>query len=482
MKLMKKTIAASGLMLMAASALVCGQTGSPEESTAAVAMKPASVAGAPSAAALQNAEEIGTDLLRQALWKVETQTYFTPNSRLVLLGGDLLVRRDGQVLELLDGSTGKPLWELPITKLEIQASPRMIYELIDSSGPGAGLAFSSGMVGSGGDAFLGGITLPGGTHKWQAKFQGFVPLPVVDGQQIITGAATETHHVSGSSPGTYRGNTVAMDVRALDRDTGRQKWSTPLPFGTLNTGKPLVVGEQVFLVADLSTLKENHCRLLALSTRDGTILYQIPLRDDLLSPPALVNGELVSVSSNAKVVGLDPGTGKEKWQVAISPDYDPTRSTFTSIQGYQFLENPPVVAGDKILVPVVGATNPSTGPRGRGFEDQTSGLAAFDVRTHKQVWYFAAPADKGVGDPVAGAPARRNYKLWLHEVKSGGDLILAKGSGSIGGKPMVLGIDRQQGKLLFVIPGSYPFAMAGNKAYLTTMRTAYAIPVEVAGK
>ncbi len=169
--------------------------------------------------------------------------------------------------------------------------------------------------------------------------------------------------------------------------------------------------------------------------------------------------------------------GGNERRKAISPESDPTRSTFTAIPGYRYLESPPVVAGDKILVSVVGETDPPVGPGGRNNEDRTAGLAAFDVRTHKQVWYFAAPADEKVTDPNAHAPARSANELWLHEVQAGGDLIVAQSTGM---KKMVVGIDRQQGKLLFTVEGTHPFAIAGNKAYLTTIRTVYAIPVEVA--
>ena len=464
---MKKSIA--GVMVMAG--LVGASLGQTTVLDPALDKRP--VAGT------QAAGEIPPDLLTQAHWKVETGGSGFSSQRIELFGSDLLVSRTSSV-RLLEGRTGKQLWEMPSTKLGIQASPNDTYEIVESLGPTTGLASSGKVVR--GDGLLAGITLPDGEQKWKATFKGFIPLPVVDGQLIITGAITESHHVSGlGGPRTVRGTGVAMDVRALDRDTGEQKWSTPLPAGTLYTGKPLVFEGQVVVVADLSTPDKNQCQVLSLRARDGAIVYR-SLRDDLLSPPALVNGELVMVSSKAKVVGLDLSTGNEKWEVAISPDIDPTRSTFTSIPGSKYLEEPPVVAGDKILVSAVGATNPPR-PPGPNNEDRTAGLAAFDVRTHKQVWYCAGPADH-TPPPSHRAPQRNARELWLREVQTGGDLIVAYGTGMVDN---IVGIDRQQGKLLFANPAvksasNHPSVISGNTWYVVVDHMVYAIPVETALK
>ena len=78
-------------------------------------------------------------------------------------------------------------------------------------------------------------------------------------------------------------------------------------------------------------------------------------------------------------------------------------------------------------------------------------------------------------DPSVRPPRRTANEMWLQDVQSGGDLIVAQSAGTPG---MVGGIDRQQGKLLFTqvvrTPHSHPFVIAGDMWYLMDDQMLYA--------
>jgi len=402
----------------------------------------------------------GLDFLDKAVWQYQARREWGDSLELVSIMGDRVIVRGNvggkRPVLALDANNGKVLWEMP---------DQGQFVIVGELASGTALVNRSGMLQK--------WVFPEGTVKWQNEFRDFTPLPLIAGSQIITGATTKTFVANGMS--VVRDRIVPMDVKALDGNIGQQKWSYLLPEGTANTGRPLLVDGKVVFVAELSKPPGLHCQLIALDATDGKVMYKSAIRDDLLSPPVLVDGELVSLSSKGKVVGLDAKNGEEIWHAAISPDNDAVRSTVSRIPSYVYLESAPVLAGDCILVSVVGETQPPVAPPGQNREDRISGLAAIDRRTHRQLWFCYAPPEMPPPGPGQIAPARVANELWLRTVDAGEGLIVARG---VGTKRISMAISQKEGKVLFTLPKSDDsVAISGAMLYVKVEDKLYRVPV-----
>jgi len=139
-------------------------------------------------------------------------------------------------------------------------------------------------------------------------------------------------------------------------------------------------------------------------------------------------------------VGFDAKSGQEKWRERVNVS-DGVQMT---IDFSHLNIEAPVVAGDKILVRAYGSTNPPiSGVPPSSFTSRMAGLAAFDVKTHKQEWFFLPPVDTRQGTRVLA------QQLVLYGVQVDKEQTVAL---AIGGSAAIVGLDLKSGKLEWMIP------------------------------
>lgn len=136
-------------------------------------------------------------------------------------------------------------------------------------------------------------------------------------------------------PAVYGNEIFAADVEglvvAMDRFTGREKWSRELKdsiSGGLGVGYGLVL---------LGTLKGE---VVALDVTDGSEKWRVPIHSEILSAPA-INGDIVVIQTqDDHLIALDMDNGHKRWSYDSTPAVLTLRGTSTPL-----LTNSMVIAG-----------------------------------------------------------------------------------------------------------------------------------------
>ena len=102
----------------------------------------------------------------------------------------------------------------------------------------------------------------------------------------------------------------AGEVVALDRETGKPRWSR-----TLNVPLSSGVGG-----ADGALfVSTNDGVILALNATDGQLLWEAQASSEVLVPVSAGFGTVVVRSADGRLLSLDPATGEELWSVTYTP-------------------------------------------------------------------------------------------------------------------------------------------------------------------
>ena len=435
---------------------------------------------------LAQATARGEALLKQARWTVPAA------GRVVCDAGDLVIPWDVTGATAVDKTTGKLAWQAVLTLRGGAGSSAASTTTARGSGPESLPGRLGGVApgGKGVDLFLTYSTaismemLARSDSDGSAQFFGRpdavvmetrgadglvkrwdqhiadIPTSVsfsftITQQQVLTGEALgplgngPPRWLVGAGPG-------AVEVRAYDRETGKEQWRYPLPVAAVSTGRLTVADAVVYLAPSYGGLKRSS--LIALRAADGKELFAMPL-NEVLSPVAVKDGQIVASSSSGEVIGFDANTGQEQWRERVwlsrEPGRVPLADQMPMTEGGNLFDEPPVFAGDTLLVPVLGRTNPpAIASNSTDFDNVLAGLAAFDVKTHKQAWFFRPPEDtgkaqrNGVGMTISGS--KRARQLYVRGVQAGKDEAVALATGS---RSVYLGVDLKTGKLDWVVPG-----------------------------
>lgn len=116
---------------------------------------------------------------------------------------------------------------------------------------------------------------------------------------------------------TVVGNAVivgscAGSLYALDRTRGTPIWlyDTKADGSAAQFhGEPLVLGDHVVMPTD----SDPKGHLYSLAIASGDLLWKIPFDQDVATTPLLVDGRIIGVSAQGKVVAIDPKDGKIVW-------------------------------------------------------------------------------------------------------------------------------------------------------------------------
>jgi outer membrane protein assembly factor BamB len=291
---------------------------------------------------------------------------------------------------------------------------------------------------------------------WQVPWEPYADSVLLAPQQVFTGALAprETARSIREVPPLARN--APLEVRAFDRATGKKQWSYLLPAGTIYT-RTLTFADGVLYVVAVAfedPLKGSST-LIALNAADGKPVFTWPMQEGNMSPVAVTNGVAMVATALGEVVGLDSKTGKEEWRERIWLSKEPGRATLVTQWD---LDEAPVFAGDVLLVPVRGTVDPAAS---LGVDNRRGGLAAFDIKTRQQLWFFRPPEDTGPAvRPGAGTNAELTAdttvlalagQLCLRgvQVEKGEIVALAEGSYAA-----YVGVDLKIGKLDWLLPTS----------------------------
>lgn len=158
-----------------------------------------------------------------------------------------------------------------------------------------------------------------GNEVWKREIAAdSTPEANFQGQMTQHGYATNTPTTDGKRIYVYLGTAGAF---AFDLE-GNQLWNTKLGTGTdgWGSGASPIVYEDLLIVP--ATIEAQS--IVALKSDSGDIAWRTPVPKRSWGTPALVNvegkKELV-VSSQGKVLGLDPRSGSELWTCAGIEDY-----------------------------------------------------------------------------------------------------------------------------------------------------------------
>jgi outer membrane protein assembly factor BamB len=215
------------------------------------------------------------------------------------------------------------------------------------------------------------VAVSDGTERWRHG---------VGGDRLTAPAVVRgTVYVGAADHDTETGRVVALDAA-----TGTPAWETPIQ--AQPAAPPVVVGERVY-VASWSNVT-------VLDAADGTILRHLGVAAG--SDPISVTEDTVYAVEDDALVAVDATTGVRRWTAA-----EP------------FVETPPVVAGNAVVVGANGAVvglDPATGQR----------LWAYVVDERVGLGAHLAVAD---GTVYVGPSNRRLYALGEGGTAAPGGLV-----------------------------------------------------------
>ncbi len=286
--------------------------------------------------------------------KAGRETYFAAP---VVADGHLIAGDYQNNLFSLDPGSGALQWTFSEAKGKWIASP---------------LVVDGKILAPNGDASLYALDLNGGLlWKFPTK-QALWSQPVSDGELVYQ--ASMDHY-----------------IYALDLDSGTEIWSVDLGGAVLYSP---TLGEDGVLY--VSSLKRN---LVALSTADGSILWERNFESDLWTQPALADGKLYFGDTAGLVYAVSAADGSDVWSQALN---EPVIGRPTEITGGIVF---PTENGSLIAVSFSGERLWSrafdgaiyTGPD--QFEDNLAvGIAQgkeflkmINASTGQDVWTFVAP-------------------------------------------------------------------------------------------
>ncbi|MDO2947370.1 outer membrane protein assembly factor BamB [Aeromonas simiae] len=107
------------------------------------------------------------------------------------------------------------------------------------------------------------------------------------------------------------------DVTALERDDGKEVWSTDLADLDINADKrsPRLSGGLVQAYGKLFLGSENGV-VYALSADDGKVLWHVNVPGEVVSSPAVEDGRVVVLTTSGRLMALDSEDGKLLWTLA----------------------------------------------------------------------------------------------------------------------------------------------------------------------
>lgn len=286
--------------------------------------------------------------------KAGRETYFAAP---VIADGHLVAGDYQNTLFSLDPASGVLQWAFTEAKGKWIASP---------------LVVDGKILAPNGDASLYALDLNGNLLWQYATGEALWSRPVSDGERVYQ--ASMDHH-----------------IYALDLDTGEEIWAVDLGGAVLYS--PTLTEEGVLYI---SSLKRN---LVALSTQDGSVLWERNFDNDLWTQPALADGKLFFGDIAGKVYAISAKDGTDIWSQAVN---DPVIGRPTEIgNGIVF----PTEKGSLIALSFSGERLWSrtfegkiyTGPTpvgdqlAVGIAQGKEFLKLINASTGQDVWTFVAP-------------------------------------------------------------------------------------------
>ncbi len=383
---------------------------------------------------LARATERGEALLKSAKWKVPVETGSSLVSAKIKLydADNLVVCSHSRDTIAVDKTTGNQVWTMTGMSIMAVGMGNKGAEMIVTKSQRINSGFGTTNNNIIATEMLG---VADRASRWQSQLESGVSSVLLSSKQFFTGATAGAWYADGPQGSASGYSPSTLILRAYDRLKGEKQWSYTLPSGTVGTQLTFENGVLYVVALSLSSPSavRGTSRLIALNSADGNPVFESPLQE-LINPVAIKNGEIVASSSSGEVIGFDVGTGQERWRERIQLSREPGKARLT--EQVETTEAP-VFAGDMILVPVRGTTN-NVPARNIYTLDTMPGLAAFDSKTHKQIWFFRPPQV-------------RFASLWGIQVYKEKIAALVSGTGTL---PMYIGVDMKTGKLDWQIPAT----------------------------
>src|SRR6185369_10268001 len=107
----------------------------------------------------------------------------------------------------------------------------------------------------------------------------------------------------------------AGTLYALDRTTGKPLWiydTSADGAAAQFHGEPLLIGDRIVIPSDADP--KGH--LYSFDTASGDLLWKLSFPRGVAATPLLIDGRVVAVSAEGKVVAVDPKNGEIVWNEA----------------------------------------------------------------------------------------------------------------------------------------------------------------------
>ncbi|CUX97463.1 outer membrane protein assembly factor BamB [Candidatus Hoaglandella endobia] len=108
-------------------------------------------------------------------------------------------------------------------------------------------------------------------------------------------------------------------VKALDADSGKERWSTDLSIRTslFSRKKPAQLSGGVTAVDDKIYIGSELAKVYALKVQDGSLVWESTVIGEALSTPVVSNGLVLIHTSNGMLQALNEADGAVKWTVNL---------------------------------------------------------------------------------------------------------------------------------------------------------------------
>lgn len=339
---------------------------------------------------LARATERGEALLKGTRWEASIPFRTLTYAGTLYDAGDLVIwtRESDSSSVALDKATGNQAWSMTDVKIKAVSAGAKGAEMVvtRSERTGSGL----GIAGRAGTDTMEIMSVADRAGKWKKTIESFTSVFLTTPKQVFTGMVIPPTFADGPQGSWVWPATRTSILAAYDRASGDRQWTYTLPAELLNT-RSLAFSDGVLyvLAAPFSANGNPPCTLIAINSTDGQPIFVSPPPHEYLSPLVVKDNVVIASNSSGEVVGFDTKTGQEKWRERISLSEEPVKAT---LKGQVEMDQAPVVDGDILLVSTRGLSSNATARRGESF-NETLGLAAFDIKTHKQQWFFRPPAD-----------------------------------------------------------------------------------------